>query len=89
MPLGASAADVVKLVFKDAVSQLAVGISIGLLIGVGLSRGAQAILFDARATDPVILGGVVATLGVAGLAACLVPALRATKADPVRSLRSE
>ncbi len=89
MAMGAAPRNIVGLVLKDGMIQLAVGISVGLFLGVTLSRGAQAVMFDAQATDPIILGGVIATLVTAGVAASLAPAFRATRADPVRSLRAE
>jgi ABC-type antimicrobial peptide transport system permease subunit len=89
MALGAAAADVVRLVLRDGAIQLAIGVSIGVLLGIGAARLAGAVLFEVRPTDPAIIGVVIATLTVTGLAACVVPALRATKSDPVRSLRAE
>jgi predicted permease len=89
MALGAAAADVVRLVLRDGAIQLAIGVSVGVLLGIGAARLAGAVLFEVRPTDPAIIGVVIATLTVTGLAACVVPALRATKSDPVRSLRAE
>lgn len=89
LALGARASDVLRLVLRDGVVQLALGVSIGVLLGVGASRLARAALFGVRPGDPLTLAAVVATLAATGLAACLAPALRATKADPVRSLKAE
>jgi putative ABC transport system permease protein len=89
MALGAAAADVVRLVFRDAAVQLASGVSIGLMLGVGAARLARAALFGVEPTDPATIAVVLTTLAVTGFAACVVPALRATKSDPVRSLRAE
>jgi putative ABC transport system permease protein len=49
----------------------------------------QTLLFRTAAYDPLVFGGVVCVLGVIGLLAALLPALRATKADPVTALRTE
>ena len=87
--LGAAAADVVRLVFRDGAMQLAIGVPVGLFLGIAAAGAARAVLFGVQPTDPVIIGVVCATLAVTGFAACVVPALRATKADPVRSLRAE
>ena len=52
-----------------------------------LAMAAQ--LFAVKANDPMVFGSVAITLAVAGLAACIVPARRATKADPIAALRME
>jgi putative ABC transport system permease protein len=49
----------------------------------------QVILFDVQPRDPSIFGGVAAVLAVTGLVACLVPARRATRVDPLVALRTE
>ena len=87
--LGAAVADVIRLVVRDGAAQLAVGGSIGLMLGIGAARLAGAVLFQVRATDPGILAVVIATVAITGLAASVVPAYRATRSDPVRSLRTE
>jgi ABC-type antimicrobial peptide transport system permease subunit len=89
MALGAAAADVVRLVVRGAAVQLAIGVSIGMLLGIGVARLAGAVLFEVKATDPGIIGVVIVTLATTGFAACVAPALRATKSDLVRSLRAE
>jgi len=89
MALGASALNVVRLVVRGAAIQLAIGVSIGTLLGMGVARLAGAVLFEVRPTDPAIIAVVIATLCATGLAACIVPAARATKVDPVRNLRAE
>jgi putative ABC transport system permease protein len=87
--LGAAAGDVIRLVLRDGAIQVAVGASIGLTLGIGAARLAGAVLFQVRPTDPGILAVVVATVAITGLAASAVPAWRATRSDPVRSLRTE
>jgi predicted permease len=89
MALGAAPADVIRLVLVDSALQLAIGVSIGLALGIGLARLARATLFGVQPGDPSMIGIVIGTLAVAGFAASVMPALRATRADPVRSLRSE
>lgn len=89
MALGAAAADVLRLVFKDGAVQLAIGVPIGVLLGIGIARAARVVLFGVQPSDPTSIGVVIATLAATGFVACVVPALRATKSDPVHSLRSE
>lgn len=89
MALGAGVGDVVRLIIADGVLQLAIGAFIGVTLGIGTARLARTVLFGVQPNDPALVGVVIATLAVVGFAACIIPALRATKADPVRSLRSE
>lgn len=89
MALGAAGADIMRLVFRDGGAQLAVGIPIGLALGVGAAGVARAVLFGVQPTDPVSIVVVVTVLVGTGCLACVVPALRASRADPLRSLRAE
>jgi len=89
MALGASVTDVIRLVFRDGAMQLGIGIAVGVTLGVSAARVARTVLFGVQATDPALIGVVIGTLAVAGFAACVAPAVRATRSDPVRSLRSE
>jgi len=68
---------------------LAVGVTLGVVLGVAGARLGRSALFGVQPSDPAIIAVVIATLAVTGFAACVVPALRATKSDPVRSLRAE
>jgi ABC-type antimicrobial peptide transport system permease subunit len=89
LALGAAATDVVRLVLRDGGIQLIVGVSVGLSLGVAGAGLARAVLFGVQPTDLLTLTVVLATLVATGFLACIFPALRATRADPVRSLRSE
>jgi predicted permease len=89
MALGASAGDVVRLVFKQGVWQLGIGLTIGMLLAAGISRVMSVILFDVEPLDPGVFGGVIAALAITGAVACLIPARRATRADPAVAMRSE
>jgi ABC-type antimicrobial peptide transport system permease subunit len=89
MALGATAANVVRLVFSDGAIQLGIGVSIGTLLGVGVAQLAGSVLFEVQPSDPAIIAIVISTLAATGLAACVGPAVRATRSDPVRSLRAE
>jgi predicted permease len=87
--LGATATDIVHMVLKDGGLQLALGIPVGLVLGIVGARAARAMLFGVEPTDAATIAIVVATLLATGIAACVGPALRASKADPVRCLSAE
>ena len=89
MALGAGAGDVVGLVFRQGAWQMGVGMLLGLGFAASVAQLMTVILFEVRPRDPAIFGGVVAVLAVSGLIACLIPARRATRVDPLLALRSE
>jgi putative ABC transport system permease protein len=87
--LGAQASDVMKLVIGQGMKPALVGMIIGLLASFALTRLIKSLLFGVSATDPATFAAVSILLGGAALAACCVPAWRATKVDPLTSLRHE
>jgi putative ABC transport system permease protein len=89
MALGARAGDVVRMIFRQGLVQLVVGMSLGLLFATGMGQLLKAILFQVQPRDPSIFVGVAVVLTLVGLVACLVPARRATQVDPLVALRSE
>ena len=88
MTLGARPLDVLRQILGEGLWQAAVGIVIGLAAGALLMRLGESLLFEVRPWDPVTLLGVALLLTAAALAACLVPARRAMRIDPVEALRS-
>jgi predicted permease len=89
MALGASGADVLRLVLRDGTAVAGVGIAAGLALAVGLTRFLEALLYGVSATDPVTFAVIpVLLLGVAALASWL-PARKATRVDPMVALRAE
>ena len=89
MALGAKASDVIGMVVRQGVWQLGVGMLAGLTLALGVAQLMKVVLFDVEPRDPMIFGGVVAVLTVAGVLACLIPARRATRVDPLLALRSD
>ena len=66
-----------------------IGLVIGLLSALALTRMMKTLLFEVQPTDPLTFAGVSLVLGGAALLACYVPARRALRIDPLRALRSE
>jgi ABC-type antimicrobial peptide transport system permease subunit len=87
--LGASPSQVFRIILGQGLFTTAVGVTVGVIAAVALTRTLEALLFDVKPTDPLTFAAVVALLvGVATLA-CYVPARRATHADPMDALRQE
>jgi len=89
MALGAQARDVRTLVLKQGLALTLIGIAIGLAAAVGLTRVMTGLLFDVSATDPATYMLIAGLLTFVALLACYLPALRATKVDPMVALRCE
>jgi len=89
LALGASGSRVRREVVARGLWLTAGAVVLGLIAAVGLGRAAQTVLFDVKPSDPVSLAAAAAILGVVSLAACYVPARRASKVDPVIALTEE
>jgi ABC-type antimicrobial peptide transport system permease subunit len=87
--LGAQAKQILWLVTRRASAQLAVGLLIGGAGAMAVSRVLPAMLAGTRGSDPVTLAVVAALLVAAALCACLIPARRAARLDPITALRAE
>jgi putative ABC transport system permease protein len=89
MALGASPANVLRQVFVEGGRLAGLGLAIGLIAALVLTRLMSSLLFGVKPTDPVALGLAAAVLALVTLAACYVPARRATRVDPLVALRYE
>lgn len=89
MALGAEAGQVLRLVLRQGLVQIFAGLALGLGLAVLLSRALALMLFEVSADDPAVYALVSLVLVSTGLAAAVVPALRATRVDPLTALRSE
>jgi len=87
--LGASRQSVLGLVMRQGVAITLIGIAIGLGGAFGLTRLIATQLFSVKATDPATFASVTAVLVAVAVAATLVPAMRATRVDPITALREE
>ncbi len=89
MALGASPSNVLKQVFLEGGRLAALGLALGLIAALALTRLMASMLYGVKPTDPLSLGVAVALLAVVALAACYIPARRATRVDPLVALRYE
>ncbi|MGH7653627.1 MAG: ADOP family duplicated permease [Gemmatimonadaceae bacterium] len=87
--LGASRASILGMIVRQGLGLTALGAGIGIVAALGLSRLLTSLLFGVSALDPATYVAVTAVLGVVALGACLVPALRAARVDPMETLRTE
>jgi putative ABC transport system permease protein len=89
MALGAQARNVLRLVVKQGLWPVALGLTIGILAGLLLARFIEALLYGVSAYDPITIGLTLVVLGIASLLACLLPAMKAIRIDPVRVLSEQ
>jgi hypothetical protein len=87
--LGATPRDLVELVVRTSLLIVAVGVGLGLLGAVALSRYLRSLLFETPPYDPAVLGAVAAVLVLSGLVASIVPAARVTRTAIADLLRAE
>ena len=89
MAIGAQPSDILRMVLLKGLRLITAGIVVGLLGSYGLMRFISSQIWGVSATDPLTFATVVAAIVVVGLAACLLPARRATQVDPLIALRHE
>jgi putative ABC transport system permease protein len=89
LALGAQSRDVLLMIVKQGGMLILLGLAIGLVGAFALTRLIASLLFGVTAKDPITFGAVAVLLAIVALLACYVPALRATKVDPMDALRCE
>jgi putative ABC transport system permease protein len=89
MALGANAGDVQRMVVRQGLWLVGIGLVVGLVASLALTRVLAALVNGISATDPLTLGGVALVLTVAATLASLLPARAATRVDPMVVLRYE
>ncbi len=87
--LGAPDPAILRLVLRQGALLAGMGSVVGLALAAGATRGLATFLYGVSPFDLAIFGGVTMALGLAALAACIIPAQRATRVDPIVALRAE
>jgi ABC-type antimicrobial peptide transport system permease subunit len=89
MALGADRGSVIRLVVRQGLRLTAIGVSLGILTAVGLARLIEKLLFGVKPSDPWVYIFLSLLLAGVALLACCIPALRASRVDPMAALRIE
>ncbi|HVT71553.1 MAG TPA: ABC transporter permease [Lacunisphaera sp.] len=89
MALGAGPGQVQRLFLKSGLGMVAIGVGVGTGVSVGLARVLRSLIYGEAWSDPLAFAFALGTLSVVALVACVVPARRAAKVDPMVALRSE
>jgi putative ABC transport system permease protein len=86
LALGSTARDIFRLFFREGVALIAIGLVIGLAGALAAGRALSDQVFGVAPSDPFVLGGVALTTGAIALLACISPARRAARVDPLTVL---
>ena len=89
MALGAQVRDVLRLIVFEGMRPTLIGVAIGLAGALALGRVLANLIYGVKPTDPITFGAVSALLAGVGLFASIIPAYRATRVEPMKSLRDE
>jgi putative ABC transport system permease protein len=89
MAIGAAARDISRMILREGMSPVVIGMMLGLAASLAVNRILQSQLIGVTPYDPVTMAGASALLILVALAACQIPARRAMRVDPVVALRHE
>jgi predicted permease len=89
MALGAQTVDVLRLVVRQGMSPVIIGLALGVAAALALGRLLTTQLYEVSANNPALLGATSVTLAIVALLACLIPARRASLVNPIEALRTE
>ena len=87
--LGAQAADVLKLILRQGLMPVVIGLGVGITAALALGRLLRTQLYQVSPHNPALLLTTTIVLALVALIACLFPARRATQVDPIHALRTE
>jgi ABC-type antimicrobial peptide transport system permease subunit len=85
--LGAQSLSIIRLIIRQGLQLVVVGLVIGMITALMLARFIETILYGISGGDPITLISAILILGLAASLACLLPALRATRVSPITALR--
>jgi len=89
LAVGAEGKDILRMIVWDGARLAAIGLTIGLVLAIALSRTIQSLLFQTASADPLTFAAVVTVLGAFALVASYLPARRAARVDPLLALRAQ
>ena len=89
MALGAKSRDLTRMVLWEGLRLTMIGLALGAAVALAAGRWVAPLLFGVSPFDPAVYAGVIATLSVVAIVACLVPAMRAAGVDPSSALRAD
>jgi len=89
MALGAPRSSVVRMIVRQGLTPVTIGLAAGVAGALALTRVVAALLFAIEPTDPATYAAVLGVLGAVAAFACLMPARRAAAIDPMRALRAD
>jgi ABC-type antimicrobial peptide transport system permease subunit len=89
MALGAQRGDVLREVLRGGAVLVGIGVTLGAGLSLLVAGGLAQLLFETGAADPVVYGCAIGLLGLTATAACLAPAIRATRLDPRTALNAQ